>query len=403
VHLNKRMHIVDTATDLANMNTVLGSPCASVAPLTSPGAQPGASVSSLVEDAGGAGGARGARGARGTRGGRGARGRGARGSKARATVVEGSINSPSNAEASSSSSSSVPEKPNVYDSMELIHSSANACEDEQYTNDEKKLNEFLCKHPMLNLEATSQKTLQVVATIFQNHGMCSPPLLPVIGKSYDDKMLRPANRELGERDCICGSNCMCTFLARMRHGPDTDLAFVCVEYLLPEEQQTFKSTGTLPIRRKKCLLCSRYFTSYLYYKSRIDVTFKMENYSVTTQSFTNLVSCPVGDDERADIKEMSRTELEPLQSASAVLSKDGYKPSAMLFVDEEFHSSQGSRDGHMSPVAWQPVVKFVSSHYAFKKDSNGIPRIIQVGIGVDQAFGPAPEEEQAVLSGRASH
>ena len=299
----------------------------------------------------------------------------------------------------------MPSKPNVHDPDELFHTSANAREDELYTNDEKKLNEFLTKHPMLNLEATSQKTLQVVASLFQDKGMCSPPSLPVIGKSFDDKMLRPSRRELGERDCICGVNCMCTFLARMRHGPETDLAFVCVEYLLPTEQEAFKSTGVLPTRRKKCLLCSRYFTSYLYYKSRVDTTFRMEDHSVSNQSFANLISSLAEDDDdsRADLKELSKSELEPLRSASKVLSNDGYKPSAMLFVDEEFHSSQASRSGHLSPLAWQPVVKFSSSHYTFKKDGNGRPFILQVGIGVDQAFGIAPVEEQAVPPGQAFH
>ena len=53
-------------------------------------------------------------------------------------------------------------------------------------------------------------------------------------------------------------------MARVRHGSDTDLAFVGTEFLLPEERRRFLSSGALPEQRKKCLVCSRYYHNYLY-------------------------------------------------------------------------------------------------------------------------------------------
>ena len=40
----------------------------------------------------------------------------------------------------------------------------------------------------------------------------------------------------GERECVCGDTCLCTVMAKVRHGADTDMAFVGVEFLLPDER-----------------------------------------------------------------------------------------------------------------------------------------------------------------------
>jgi len=39
--------------------------------------------------------------------------------------------------------------------------------DETYSRDEEQLNNFLKLHPMLSLEATSQRTLQMLSTMFE--------------------------------------------------------------------------------------------------------------------------------------------------------------------------------------------------------------------------------------------
>ncbi len=46
------------------------------------------------------------------------------------------------------------------------------------------------------------------------------------------------------------------------------------------------------------------------------------------------------------------------QSASPVHARDGYRPEAMLFVDEEFvASSRAAREGALATLAWKPVVR----------------------------------------------
>ena len=335
---------------------------------------------------------------------RGGRGRGSRGRGRANSSVAGDHHKQQHQQHQQQNkpASSIPDQPTIHPPDEFLHDVAGACDDEIYSNDEKKLNSFLIKHPMLSLEATSQKTLQVVASIFKDSAMICTPELPVIPKSYDDKMLRPAKKNLGERDCICGSNCMCIFLAKFRHGNDTDLAFTCREFLLPSEHDAFVSKGTLPPRRKKCLLCTRYFMSFLYYKSRIDSTFKMGDFKISTQSFANLVSSETvlsSAERRVDVQELLKANDEPIQSASAVLTEDGYRPSAMLFVDEEFVQCQASRSGSMSSLVWQPVVKFTSSHYEFKRDAQGVHYVLQVGIGISQHFGTRPAAEQVAPLG----
>ena len=69
----------------------------------------------------------------------------------------------------------------------------------------------------------------------------------------------PANEAIGERPCINGERCLARFIAQVRYGGDTDKAFVCKEFLLPEQYASFLAGKGLPPRRGKCLLCTRYF------------------------------------------------------------------------------------------------------------------------------------------------
>lgn len=84
--------------------------------------------------------------------------------------------------------------------------------------------------------------------------------LPVVKKSHDDLFLSKAIQEIGERPCANGERCLARFIAQVRYGPETDKAFVCKEFLLPEQYENFKAGKGLPTRRAKCLLCARYFT-----------------------------------------------------------------------------------------------------------------------------------------------
>ena len=156
-----------------------------------------------------------------------------------------------------------------------------------------------------------------------------------------------------------------------RFGEESDLPFVCTEYLLPEQNERFKRTGERPEQPSKCLLCSRYVTTYLYRLARLDPTFKPSS-NIQIQAFGNYVCDAKGEDAATH--------------SSSVGQKDGYISSAMLFVDETWSETQSARSDSMSPLLWRPVVRFQASNYEFHKDTNGVPYIVQVGVS--QYFRP---------------
>lgn len=68
-----------------------------------------------------------------------------------------------------------------------------------------------------------------------------------------------------------------------------------------------------------------------------------------------------------------------------VLTNDGYRRSAMLFVDETFMDCHPSRDCQVGALVWRPFVRFDSSTLRF--DFGGSePRLVQVNVGMDDAF-----------------
>ena len=170
-------------------------------------------------------------------------------------------------------------------------------------------------------------------------------LRPIVPKSYDDTYLRPPNTRIGERACACGSRCLCQTLAEMRHGEESELAFIGTEFLLPDERTKFLAGDGLPLRRKKCLVCTRYWTNFIYISARTDPAFSVSAAPIGVQAFGNTVGTP-DEAEPPDLAELGRTMGEMPASASIVHARDGYKPDAMLFVDEEFaQSSRASREG----------------------------------------------------------
>jgi len=157
----------------------------------------------------------------------------------------------------------VPAAPPDFNSSSIASQSSGIGLDEMYSEDEKLLNEFLKLHPMLSNEATSQRTLQALAGMFEKASLKSVDL-PVVGKSHDDQFLSPPNEAIGERTCINGANCLAQHVAKMRYGVDTDKAFTCKEFLLPHQLRTFLDGHGLPQRRGKCLMCCRYYQNYTY-------------------------------------------------------------------------------------------------------------------------------------------
>lgn len=204
--------------------------------------------------------------------------------------------------------------------------------------------------------------------------------IPVVPKSHDDAFLRPARTWIGERECSCGEQCICMLMARIRHGPTTDLAFVGTEFLLPMERANFLATGSLPTRQRKCLVCTRYWQHYVYLRARTDPAFRLDSTNASLQVFGNVVLGEQSSNAITDADEM------PL-NASLVSSRDGYKPSALLFVDEGYaDTNRLSREGRTAAYLWKPVVRFCAAHYEYVRRDDG-PTLVQIGIGSDVKVG----------------
>ena len=212
---------------------------------------------------------------------------------------------------------------------------------------------------------------------------------PVVPKSYDDAYMRPPNTRIGERPCVCGDSCICTFLAKLRYGPDTSCAFIGTEFLLPTERERFLNGAGLPERRKKCLLCMRYFQHYNYLSARTNPDFVVGGV-VQLQAFENAVFGAVerppnsGSGTGGSATAAARQVDGDLPThTSPVSSADGYLPSAMLFVDEEWMNTRHAREQRIGALMWKPVVKFSSLHYRYRTGDDG-PYIVQVGVGADR-------------------
>ena len=127
----------------------------------------------------------------------------------------------------------------------------------------------------------------------------------------------------------------------------------------------------------------------MYNIARVDPNYRAGETSLGTQVFCNAVAPTGGGSGSSKATKATTEEAELIEAAtevpthcSAISSTDGYTPSAMLFVDEEFVSHRCAREDHIAAMTWRPCVRFCSTHYKYVKDSDGL-RIVQVGIGVD--------------------
>jgi len=247
--------------------------------------------------------------------------------------------------------------------------------DEVYDDNEKALSEFIRLHPMLSLDATSDRILNKMASMVDETSIESKEV-EVVSKPHDDLFLRPAKPVNDERECCNGDKCVCRWMAIFRYGEETDRAFVCREYLLPSQEIEFRSSGELPKTPGKCLLCTRYFTSYIYTLARNSPSFSPTT-AIQIQAFCNKLACETPLDDA------------PAHSSS-IGDTDGYRASVMLFVDEKWADTSSSRNG-MSALLWRPTVRFNCRDYEFVVDSDGTPRCIQINMAIEQMdFGLPP-------------
>ena len=146
-----------------------------------------------------------------------------------------------------------------------------------------------------------------------------------------------------ERACACGDKCVSLFLARVRHGPDTNLAFIGTEFLLPDAHKKFLDGRGLPPRRAKCLLCYRYFTTFCYTAARADPSFRaIEASGLVAQTFQNSICPPVDAAPADDLAQLERDVGTGPSHASALNCQDGYAAHAALFVDEAFSQQRAA-------------------------------------------------------------
>ena len=121
------------------------------------------------------------------------------------------------------------------------------------------------------------------------------------------------------------------------------------------------------------------------------------------QVFSNAVTeIPGASNDDAQLRAASK---ELPTHASIVSAADGYKPSAMLFVDEDWANLRSAREGGLGKLLWRPVLRFSSGHYHYVRDEDG-PRIVQVGVGADDKtdglhFGQLPARTAAAPGARA--
>ena len=234
------------------------------------------------------------------------------------------------------------------------------------------------------MEATSARTLQLLSNLFQKASIRAVDL-PVVKKF---PLRRPPNLQIGERPCINGDRCLAQYLAKIRYGTDTRNAFTCTEFLLPDAYANFLNGRGLPDRRAKCLMCTRYFTNYIYLISRTDPSFKIEDTPLGVQIFCNACAeqppPPASSSEaQREAAQIQEAQKELPTHSSSIGCKDGYKAEAMLFVDEDWMNLRSAREGKLGTLMWHPVVRFCSTDYVYEHRENEGPRILQVGIGID--------------------
>ena len=248
----------------------------------------------------------------------------------------------------------------------LLQDRAGIDPDELCGSQEHALSTYLKLHPVLSLESTSYQTLQLVANLVSKTSIPTKEL-EIVPKSHDDAYLRSPNVDIGERPCSLGDRCMCVWLARWRYGDNTDMAFVGTEFLRPSQAAEFKKSGKLPPTKGKCLVCSRYVTTYIYRCARADPTFKPDA-RIPLQAFGNALGFACGNEVPAH--------------ASVANDSDGYRQEALLFVDEQWADTAAARGG-MASLLWRPCVKFDSQHYEYIKDAKGLPRLLQRNVGAE--------------------
>lgn len=268
------------------------------------------------------------------------------------------------------------------------------------------VNTFVKMHPMLSSDIFNPSILEKLDGMLERQPIQLRDI-PTVDKVYEDGMLRPPETDKGERPCVLGDECMCVFMSRMTYGPSNPYGFVCTEFLLPEQRREWICGNKLPDVPGKCLVCLRYFTTYLYYMARNDAHFHETTKKFNLQTHQNPTSSAahassnkrvrfsIGVDAEELIETAESSDASPSSSSwhdghiaqqtlpthcNAVGSTNGYRRDAMLFSDEKSLQAPSMRTMSCNSVPFHPFVRFCMSHYKYKL-VGGKPRIVQVNVG----------------------
>lgn len=243
--------------------------------------------------------------------------------------------------------------------------------DEHAQDNEARLSKFIRLHPSLSLDACSHRTLSAAADLLGDASIkCKPS--ESCSKAHDDMFLRPARGQ--ERECVNGDSCIVRWLADFRYGENSQFAFTCREFLTPKELKAFESEGELPSVQGKCLVCARYYQTFVYTVCRTDPNFKLSP-GIAAQAFCN---------DPGELPE------EPVRTlGSKTRAKGEYKMDKLLFIDEKFKTSNAAR-GELSHLVWQPTVRFNSADYEFglDHDEEQTPQPFLVQIAMENENDP---------------
>lgn len=233
---------------------------------------------------------------------------------------------------------------------------------------ETKLNDFEKLHPMLSSDMINPSIFAELSNALERQPIQLLEL-PVVDKSYEDQMLRPARTEQGERPCVLGEKCLCMFMARLRYGRNNSYGFVCTEFLLPDQRRAWLRGDKLPEQAGKCLVCLRYFATYLYLmiRNNSDYVQYMDRFQAQTHESLQWHDSHSGDGSVPS-------------HAASVGTQNGYRREVLLHMDEQSMSCGGLREERAANFVFRPIVRFSSTHFKYVKTGTSL-RIEQVGVG----------------------
>ena len=274
--------------------------------------------------------------------------------------------------------------------------------DAHVDGDNELMHQLIGSHPCFSQELLRADVLQLLSHMTSQSTCIQLKDVPVVGRRHEERYMRPATR--GERACVRGDQCFCNFLAKVRHGAETEFAFIGCEFKTPDEEQVYISSGKHTAKCGHCIICKRYLVTLLYTLARCNPRFnihecgKIPDQAVPEAShdkpqlpssrrrlkkaaYTPSMATDVGEGMHCD--RLCLDDGIPMH-ANLVDVHDGYRRDKTLFVEEEYADSVSMRETEMGSVAFRPFVRFCTTDYAYVMGENGCPYVVQLNVASDR-------------------